>query len=109
MRNGKKGRGEQEEKMYCGCKTPPWNCWKIINTRKKEKIKKHRKDPEEKTEEKTEKVGENIVTRQIEMWEYDLFFFFFSSIKPYLTVNVNSKSRQERGYRLDRDPFFFSE
>ena len=39
-------------------------------------MKKHRKDPEEKTEEETEKVGENIVTRQIEMWEYDLFFLF---------------------------------
>ena len=30
---GRKGRGEHKGKMYCGCKTSPSSCQKIIKTR----------------------------------------------------------------------------
>ena len=44
-----------------GCKTPPWNCQKIIKTRKEGGVKKALKKAERK-EEETEKAGKNMVT-----------------------------------------------
>ena len=41
---GKKGRGEQARQMYHGCKTPLWNCQKIMKDTEREGEKKQAKD-----------------------------------------------------------------
>ena len=99
-----KGGGEEEKQTCYGCKTPPWNCQKIIKdteTGEAGKWRKKRQKGQRKRWQRKDLRCENSCRICI--------LFKYETIPSQTSLCQFYSSCLKKGYRLNRGPFFFAE